>query len=738
MKRLPLFVFFTFMLVSLHHAQELDQDRLGYEDLKRAHLQAKYSARAASSYYVRAGEHFIQEGRYRSSKASKVKFLTLAVQAYNSADSCYDASGYVDKAKEARMIKEQIEAEIREIKGEKEPEPEPEKKAETVKIPAPGNRLSNRIEFAARFGVFTIQLPASLGEITPKRSNTEMLTTSVELNPSPITIGLRETAFSAIPGYAESAKQSGSENFCEKQSFMFVGADMNDFLRKKGVELEPDKKREMQAQTYEMSSEEINIGPTSACLITIGGKSRDDDKIMVVLRFFYKNNLYDMGFEGPTAWKNILLRSAKTFRIKQVPIPEGGIECYGKEAKLMESKALINTFQIPAQKSTQEFKFVVSPVLPRNPVPKESWAKIISGIKLALDNAPRTQMAIKVKSPDRLDDIRDMMDQSFQRSNMVVEYAKQYSIECVMQTLTDMDGPTYIKAIKFYLDAMESCINGISGLESKISNMSANVYWQVPYTTIKAKCIPRMTCYKGKWDPDYYYAESREISRSEGLERSDRRFLTPRQVEREKERVAAYIEKLERNLSALESNADRSLCDKALQRFSDRDFWKQTETCARIERKLDGLYQQKNLLQPEIVLFQEVWDSYRTEKTGRIRSLSSQLTTLRSEKRRLKAELDKVEGQIERRKKNANNENPETYKAGMIVLNRKYRKLFEELQFTDSQIASSQKLLDYYQNPKTSSSIENNLTGMKDQMANLDSQIKDQELMQSRAGCKRK
>ncbi len=690
-----------------------------------------YEATGGASYgyiaeqYHEAGKNYHLEAETYTADANRRKYLTRAQKAYFKAQYYYDRDGYLNKAeaigKELLKVENELKGVTYQNQSDKNDGQDPKEPA----IPAPGKALGESIEFSARYGIFSVKPPASMGKLIPRRSETVMTITSVELSPEPLAIGLTETAFSLIPGMKSAEALPSAEDMCENGSnFLINGQEILQMMQKEGVD-PGEMKEDLKKTKLGTKQEVINIGPAKACLVVMGGTSATEDYVMVMLRFIHHENLYSFALKGPSKWADILEKSARSFRIKPVEIPEGGIECLKGEEILREGLAIRSYLKLPPPKGEGKIRFSVSPVLPRTQVPLEGWRRILQGINTSLTIYQGAELYIRIKSPDKVESIRDLWNRESKvaSDNWAVEFARDYTMEAILE-LGDVSALNYSRAIEGYLSVMETCIKGINSLESKITHMSANVEWEVPYLSITAECTPRMKCRDGRLIPDKDFVLSKEWKRDTLVERRQKEFLTPIQVNIEKERMKAFVEELLVNREKLEEKKEDGLCADAIDRIRTFSFWETSEQCLRIERRMIEAERKKEKWDQEKDEWEEQLEAFEAGKNQKIPLLQKNIKEWEARKEIVDAELDKVDKRMQLFKTNEKHMDKDEYDRRQLLNQRAYQKLFDESDFLEIQITKARKQIRYYEEVVFEREARDKISRLRDDIDDLRNEIR--------------
>ena len=354
---------------------------------------------------------------------------------------------------------------------------------------------------------------------------------------------------------------------------------------------------------------QILIGQTKACFLTTESQQIDtkDHKFSYRLYFYYKRNSYLITGIAPQAWKNAILRSLRSFRI----VGEEN-QCSNKgQTQDIPGLAFEDSWELPSDKA--DVKIVISSNLPRGHVP-EGWNMLIAGMKLVLEGYEKIVSITEEAKPDEV--------------KRVIFVLKQLGFDEI----------TPQKVFGAYLEVMDRMVNGIRDLESRISNMSSDLYYEIPTREIKTRCIPRLICNGEKWLPDYRNMSFEKISEKETLIKSpDLKFLSPGQLRVQlDEKLKGILEKMKNNM---EKYAKAAACNEHRSQLYGLQFPSAPDECKRLEAQIENCKLQLELIEQHRKDLKKQLDDWGNSKSSKIAALEKSIAKNNTDIAKKKEEL---------------------------------------------------------------------------------------------------
>ena len=340
---------------------------------------------------------------------------------------------------------------------------------------------------------------------------------------------------------------------------------------------------------------QILIGQTKACFLTTESQQIDtkDRKFSYRLYFYYKRNSYLLTGIAPQAWKNAILRSLRSFRI----VGEEN-QCSNKgQTQDIPGLAFEDTWELPSDKA--DVKIVISSNLPRGHVP-EGWNMLIAGMKLVLEGYEKIVSLTEEAKPDEV--------------KRIIFVLKQLGFDEI----------TPQKVFGGYLEVMDRIVNGVRDLESRISNMSSDLYYEIPAHQVKTRCIPRLICTGEKWVPDYRNMSFEKLSENETMIKSpDLKFLSPGQLRQQlDEKLKGILEKMKNAASNYENAKD---CNNHKYQLYDLQFPSAPDECKRLEAQIENSKYQLQFIEQQRKDLKKQLDDWGSTKWGKIAALESSI-----------------------------------------------------------------------------------------------------------------
>ena len=310
---------------------------------------------------------------------------------------------------------------------------------------------------------------------------------------------------------------------------------------------------------------------------------------------------------APLAWKKAILRSLGTFRI----VGEEN-ECNNKgQTQDIPGLAFEDTWELPSDKA--DVKIVISSNLPRGQVP-EGWNLLISVMKNVLEG--------------------------YEKIVSINEEEKPREVKRVIFVLKQLgfDEITPGKTFGAYLEVMDRMVNGIRDLETRISKMSSNLYYEIPTLQVKTRCTPRLICNGQKWVPDYKDMSFEKLSENETVMKSpDLKFLSPGQLRQQiDEKLKGILKKMEDNAARYKKAAE---CSEHKYQLYDLQFPSAPDECRRLEAQIENSKLQLQLIAQQRKDLKKQLDDWGNKKSGKITALENSITKNNADILKKKEEL---------------------------------------------------------------------------------------------------
>ncbi len=402
----------------------------------------------------------------------------------------------------------------------------------------------------------------------------------------------------------------------------------------------------------------IKISGVDACMSIKESKQHNTDGTLeVILIFVYNGAHYKFAVFGPLDYKNILMKSVESIRIagKEEPITE---KCSGKETKPIPGLAIRDTFLIPDPDS--QVKIWIKPNLSRRTVPK-FWLSISEKIQNGLKAYDRIRFVLKGK------------EKYYENEKMDEFFAMELAFG--MLELAELS-PSFLASQ--YLKVFDKAVIGISGLEGKITNMTADLDFEVPYIRVITQCVPRLKCVDGQWKPDMENVSYEEVSRVRDVRKADK-FLnqTPRQIkDRQQRYVIEFIERLEKDQAKL-SNAKN--CEKAQNMLWSVKFPVSPDECDKAIAEVKGIEFELDFIKKQVENLQRELANYNIELPAKITKIEVTFSSVKNELSTAEKDLKKVNDDIRRWEQNKKNAEKTQYEGQMQMYTVKKESLEYEI-----------------------------------------------------------
>ena len=320
----------------------------------------------------------------------------------------------------------------------------------------------------------------------------------------------------------------------------------------------------------------VNIGDnTKACLKTHVTQQLDTKHFMFgfTMIFEYKNNSYHLTGIAPIEWRTCMEEMLKTFHITgQQPEVENDLSCFGNDFLEVPGLAFVDVWRIPDPKGELTLSF--TPSLPRDEVPA-AWHDIIN---ITREGVKYTAILLP------------FLDRTPKPGGMQLTILK-FGLNFI-----GVPQLTPGKLADAYIDVFEKMISAISGLEGKISGMSVDFSYEIPYISVKTKCIPRFKCVNEKWTPDYSDMTFEIISEERGgVEKGSFYNLSPGQLKDKEAQVRKIPEQWKANA---EKVAGRE-CGQHRHKLMDLKWPPNPKQCVRLEKKIAMFNEQLKMYSDE-------------------------------------------------------------------------------------------------------------------------------------------
>ena len=197
-------------------------------------------------------------------------------------------------------------------------------------------------------------------------------------------------------------------------------------------------------------------------------------------------------------------------KIDNKPVPPPPVvankPCKDGDVEPLPGHAMKLTFQIPHP--TKKPFYLIKTNLPRDKVPS-AWNTMI---QFALDALGARAASLRVIKTGR--DVQNKKHIAAALKQLGwADKANVIGAEFIPPNMGGGGSPAAV--VTFYLRALKAAITGITGLEKRISNMSVDLYFEIPVITVTGTCTPQKKCIRGKWYPDYNNLIWKETARNE-------------------------------------------------------------------------------------------------------------------------------------------------------------------------------------------------------------------------------
>lgn len=583
------FVAFIFILSPIIFAQG-GQTPEAYLGLAQSYEKVK-SYKLSGDNYMLAGKAFEVKAKEYTTDVSIKTNLKAARDAYAKAKDNYK------NAMEPEMEKDALQQAVRVgiLLGQKVAE---EKKNSNDDTKAAIKQISTKpgkeIFMNARMGIFSITPPDALKYIGPRvftKANHVMLRESetfIQVNGTN-TDGIFQIS---LKEYIGGKGTITIQESCEGQQKNIKESGGVPFLGNYQVRL-------------------VSIGAeTKACLSTHESQQIDTRKYRFGfdMVFDYKNNSYGLSGSVPYAWKDAVLEMLKTFHIVgETPEPK---LCDPSEVYLLENLAFEKAYKLPDE--NKDVRIIIEPYLARNKV-SDGWHLITQTIIEAL--------SAYQEIGDKFDLLVNGKKALYGNPGEFKDFVK---LEIVMRSLNLPDvSPTNV--IQGYIEVFDKTITALSGLENKISNMTMNLSWEVPYVNFTTKCIPRFICMNGKMEPDRKNLTYRLVSKGTQTDKQVYQNLTHNQAVEKREKVLnRFLNELKKDAEAYTKASD---CSDFTNKLINVKFPVAPDECTRRQTELTRLEaEQKSLEAQKINLVKRI-NSHNATRQARIDERNKQIAS---------------------------------------------------------------------------------------------------------------
>lgn len=548
------------------------------------------SYKLAAENYMLAGKAFEAKAKEYTSDALINKNLQAGVDSYLKARDMYNLANNSDMENEARReaIRTSMPLTEKKMKAYEDSikkNPPPDLKAAIKQKPwKPGKEVFLK----ARKATFAIILPDVL-KYNPLIVRSKA--TMPMLRENETTVELIEN-LNTTPRFGFYLKEhisgAGSEtiqDYCDREKEQF-NEKTNPFLGQMEVKL-------------------VNIGAeTKACLSTNESRQIDTKRFMFgfTMIFQYKNNSYLFVGSAPYEWKTCVLEMLKTFRIVDEQTPSDDLSCSGNSFREVPGLAFDDTWMLPDPKGSLIIK--LSPNLPRNSVP-HAWHDVINATRKLVGQIQELSAKFETKEEQGVE--MNVLE-------FVVDYLNVPQI--TPGALADA-----------YLNVLDKVITGISSLEGKISGLTVDLSYELPFSEIKTKCIPRFKCVNGKWQPDYSNMTFEKVSEARRVDKKEYLNLSPGVLKQ----TAAKINELPNLLKANAKKVDEKECGQHRYKLHEIKWPPDPRECDQIERKVSVFEDQLKMYSGEKTELKKELTEYSNSKSRKIEGIKKFIAQINEE-----------------------------------------------------------------------------------------------------------
>lgn len=468
--------------------------------LAAAHEKVKAHGLAARAYLEAARAFEGEAATYKTDGAVRAR-LRSAQMAYAKAQGMFrlakDAAGEAMAAREAQRLRERLN------------EDSPAGGPAAGGSPAPSNPLPGPpVILTCRLTSFSIQLPPGVRQRVPvahTRATNAMLRER-EAQVSLIDPGVVPRFSFTLVEYAGDEGARTIADVCDETARMFKAPGAN--------------------FTGATQTRLVGIGGgVQACLTTKDSRQVDSKKATFgfEMTFFHRKAGYRFVGTGPGAWRTELLAMLASFRItEKEPEPAPKDECQGGATRPVPSLAFEDAWMLPDPSGV--LRITLSPNLPRNRVPA-AWHDIIRATRKAVGEIEGLSAKLEHQ----------------QEKGVELEV-----LECIVDTL-EIPQITPGQLADAYLSVLDKVVTAVAGLEGRISGLTVDLTFELPYLEMRTACIPRFRCVKGRWERDLGSMDFEKLSEARRAERKVYRNLSPGQVRQKEAELRAIPERLATN-----------------------------------------------------------------------------------------------------------------------------------------------------------------------------------------------
>jgi hypothetical protein len=406
-------------------------------------------------------------------------------------------------------------------------------------------------------------------------------------------------------------------------------------------------------------------GGVQACLTT--KESRQVDTKMATfgfeMTFFHRKAGYRFVGTGPGAWSAEMKAMLASFRITDAePVPARNDECGGSDTRPVPALAFEDTWMLPDPSGV--LRITLSPNLPRTRVPA-AWHDLIGATRRAVGEIEGLSAKLEHQEEKGLE----------------LEV-----LECIVDTL-EIPQITPGQLADAYLSVLDKVVTAVAGLEGRISGLTVDLTFELPYWEVRTACIPRFRCVKGRWERDLGNMDFEQLSKSRRVDRKVYRNLSPGLVRQKEAELRAIPERL---ASHARKVADGE-CGQHRHKLAGLAWPPSPGSCDLIEGRLARLRAQADREAAGVLEARQALQAEVQSRPGRLAEATREVERLRRELQEARQALERARTERRNLELNRANLESERYRTLMAAVDLKVQEADQRKEALDADLDAARR-----------------------------------------------